>query len=82
MPVSTVRSITYDLLRKLDLTTFFGNPGSTEETFLKDFPADFTYPLALQEASAIAIADGYAQATGKPAIVNVHTGHGKRFCDY
>ncbi|WP_018388054.1 benzoylformate decarboxylase [Ancylobacter sp. FA202] len=76
MTGSTVRSVTYDLLRELGLTTFFGNPGSTEETFLKDFPADFTYHLALQEASAIAIADGYAQATGKPAIVNVHTAAG------
>jgi len=76
MAVSTVRTVTYDLLRSLGLTTIFGNPGSTEETFLKDFPADFTYHLALQEASAIAIADGYAQATGKPAIVNVHTAAG------
>ncbi|WP_238123732.1 MULTISPECIES: benzoylformate decarboxylase [unclassified Xanthobacter] len=76
MATSTVRSVTQDLLRQLELTTFFGNPGSTEETFLKDFPADFTYHLALQEASAIAIADGYAQATGKPAIVNVHTAAG------
>lgn len=76
MATSTVRTVTYELLRKLDLTTFFGNPGSTEETFLKDFPADFTYHLALQEASAIAIADGYAQATGKPALVNVHTAAG------
>ncbi|MGU3496982.1 benzoylformate decarboxylase [Xanthobacteraceae bacterium A53D] len=76
MAVSTVRSVTHDLLRELGLTTFFGNPGSTEETFLKDFPSDFTYHLALQEASAIAIADGYAQATGKPAIVNVHTAAG------
>ncbi len=73
---STVRSVTYDLLRQLNLTAFFGNPGSTEETFLKDFPSDFTYHLALQEASAIAIADGYAQATGQPAIVNVHTAAG------
>ncbi|MDE1567385.1 benzoylformate decarboxylase [Aquabacter sediminis] len=76
MVTSTVRTVTHDLLRKLELTTFFGNPGSTEETFLKDFPSDFTYHLALQEASAIAIADGYAQATGKPAIVNVHTAAG------
>lgn len=76
MAASTIRSVTYDLLRELGLTTFFGNPGSTEETFLKGFPSDFTYHLALQEASAIAIADGYAQATGKPAIVNVHTAAG------
>jgi benzoylformate decarboxylase len=76
LAASTVRDVTYDLLRKLQLTTFFGNPGSTEETFLKNFPRDFTYHLALQEASAIAIADGYAQATGRPAIVNVHTAAG------
>jgi hypothetical protein len=36
----TVHTVTYDLLRELGLTTVFGNPGSTEETFLKDFPDD------------------------------------------
>jgi len=41
----TVREVTYDLLRSLGLTTVFGNPGSTEETFLKDFPDDFSYVL-------------------------------------
>lgn len=46
----TVHDVTYDLLRKLGLTTVFGNPGSTEESFLRDFPEDFTYVLALQEA--------------------------------
>ena len=72
----TIREVTYGLLRELGLTTFFGNPGSTEETFLKNFPSDFEFVLALQEASAIAIADGYAQATRKPALVNVHTAAG------
>ena len=66
--------VTYDLLRSLGLTTVFGNPGSTEETFLKNFPDDFTYVLGLQEASVMAMADGFAQSTGKPALVNVHTG--------
>ena len=42
----TVHDVTYDLLRKLGLTTVFGNPGSTEQTFLQDFPDDFTYVLA------------------------------------
>lgn len=60
----SVRDATYQLLRELGLKTIFGNPGSTEETFLKNFPSDFKYVLALQEASVIAIADGYAQATG------------------
>ncbi|TCN55955.1 thiamine pyrophosphate-dependent enzyme [Rhodococcus sp. SMB37] len=72
----TIRDVTFDLLRKLGLTTVFGNPGSTEETFLKELPSDFRYILALQEASAVAIADGYAQATRSPALVNVHTSAG------
>ncbi len=72
----TVRETTYDLLRSLGLTTIFGNPGSTEETFLKNFPDDFSYVLGLQEASVMAMADGFAQSTGKPALVNVHTGAG------
>jgi benzoylformate decarboxylase len=41
----TVHSATYDLLCPLGMTTMFGNPGSTAETFLKNFPADFTYIL-------------------------------------
>ena len=72
----TVRDVTFDLLRSLELTTVFGNPGSTEETFLKNFPDDFTYVLGLQEASVMAMADGFAQSTGKPALVNVHTAAG------
>ncbi|WP_351225831.1 benzoylformate decarboxylase [Streptomyces sp. NPDC002133] len=73
---STVHSVTYDLLRSLGLTTVFGNPGSTEETFLQNFPDDFTYVLALQEASVIAMADGFAQTTRRPALVNVHSSAG------
>ena len=72
----TVWEATYDLLRKLGLKTVFGNPGSTEQPFLKNFPSDFDYILALQEASAVAMADGFAQATGKPALVNLHTSAG------
>lgn len=74
--VQTIRDATYDLLRSLGLTTVFGNPGSTEQSFLQKFPDDFTYVLALQEASVLAIADGFAQATGKPAVVNLHTAAG------
>jgi benzoylformate decarboxylase len=76
----TVQDATYNLLRKLGLTTIFGNPGSTEQPFLKNFPSDFEYVLGLQEATAVAMADGFAQATGKPALLNLHTsagtGHG------
>ena len=72
----TVWDATYNLLRKLGLTTVFGNPGSTEQPFLKNFPADFEYVLGLQEATAVAMADGFAQATGKPALLNLHTSGG------
>ncbi len=76
MTGKTVRDVTYQLLRELGLTTLFGNPGSTEETFLKDFPDDFRYIQTLHEASAVGAADGFAQANRRPAIVNVHTSAG------
>ncbi|MBS7707369.1 benzoylformate decarboxylase [Chelatococcus asaccharovorans] len=72
----TVKDVTFALLRKLGLTTIVGNPGSTEETFLKNFPADFRYVMALQEASVVGVADGLSQGLRKPVIVNVHTGAG------
>ncbi|MEU5780327.1 benzoylformate decarboxylase [Micromonospora lupini] len=74
--MATVRDATYDVLRTLGMTTVFGNPGSTEEPFLRDFPTDFHYVHALHEATAVAMADGYAQAAGRPAHVNLHTAPG------
>jgi benzoylformate decarboxylase len=72
----SVQDATYELLREFGLTTIFGNIGSTEGPFLKNFPPDFRYVLALQEASVIGMADGFAQATNRPALVNVHAGPG------
>ncbi|MDB5909172.1 MAG: uncharacterized protein JWP34_3286 [Massilia sp.] len=72
----TVRDALFELLRQLKLTTIFGNPGSTEETFLKNFPPDFRYVLGLQEASVVAMADGFAQDSGEAVLVNVHTAAG------
>src|SRR5580692_2687822 len=72
----TVHEATYRLLRRLGMTTIFGNPGSTEQPFLKNFPKDFQYVLGLQEASAVAMADGFAQGTKKPVLVNLHSGAG------
>jgi benzoylformate decarboxylase len=74
--MKTVQEAFFDVARRLNLTTIFGNPGSTEETLLKNFPSDFRYVLALQEAPAVAMADGYAQATGEPVLVNLHTAAG------
>ncbi|SHE79108.1 benzoylformate decarboxylase [Kaistia soli DSM 19436] len=74
--MATIRELTYDLLRRNGITTIFGNPGSNELPFLQDFPSDFRYVLALHEGVAIGIADGYAQATGRTALVNLHSAAG------
>jgi len=73
---TTVRQATIDLLRTHGLTTWFGNPGSSELTLLQDFPSDFQYLLGLQEMVPVGMADAYAQITGRPAIVNLHTAPG------
>jgi benzoylformate decarboxylase len=74
--MSTVREATFDLFRAHGMTTIFGNPGSTELPMLADFPDDFTYVLGLQELVVVGMADGYAQATGRPTHVNLHTAPG------
>ncbi len=72
----TVWHAFYNLLRQYDMRTMFGNPGSTEQPMLKNFPKDFEYILGLQEASVVAMADGYSQATRKPVVVSLHTSAG------
>src|SRR2546423_8700815 len=74
--MTTVRDAVYAFLRQRGMTTFFGNPGSTELPFLAQFPSDFTYVLGLQEAVAVGMADGFAQASGRPTLVNLHTAPG------
>jgi benzoylformate decarboxylase len=76
----TVREAVYSLLREFGLTTVFGNPGSTELPMFRDFPDDFRYVLGLQESVVVAMADGFAQARGDAALINLHSaigvGHG------
>src|ERR1700757_378255 len=74
--MSSVRQATIDLFRRYGLTTWFGNPGSSELTLLEDFPEDFRYVLGLQEMVPVGMADAYAQITRRPAVVNVHTAPG------
>ncbi|APU13584.1 thiamine pyrophosphate-dependent enzyme, putative carboligase or decarboxylase [Actinoalloteichus fjordicus] len=55
----------------------FGNPGTVEQGLLdagREF--DLDYILALQESVAVGMADGYARATQRPALVQLHTGVG------
>ncbi|MBF2073093.1 MAG: thiamine pyrophosphate-binding protein [Synechococcales cyanobacterium C42_A2020_086] len=53
----------------------FGNPGTSEEGFLdalQNYP-NLHYILTLQESVAVMMADGYARATQKPALVQLHS---------
>jgi len=74
--VITVREASFELFRAHGMTTMFGNPGSTELPMLSGWPDDFTYVLGLQEAVVVGMADGYAQASGRPTLVNLHTAPG------
>ncbi|MEU0600949.1 thiamine pyrophosphate-binding protein [Streptomyces sp. NPDC006393] len=56
----------------------FGNPGTVEQGFLdelRSFPS-VRYVLALQEATAVGMADGHARATRTPAVLQLHSGVG------
>jgi benzoylformate decarboxylase len=64
------------LFRQLGMTKIFGNPGSTELPMFRDFPADFSYVLGLQESIVVGMADGYAQATRNAAAINLHSAVG------
>ncbi|MFD1934329.1 MULTISPECIES: thiamine pyrophosphate-binding protein [Nonomuraea] len=60
------------------ISLMFGNPGTVEQGFLDvlEETQAMGYILALQEAAAVGIADGYARAGARPALVQLHTGVG------
>lgn len=81
-PARSGADILLDVLESEGCEYIFGNPGTTELPLvdaLGDRPG-LKYILGLQEATVVAMADGYAQASGKPGFVNLHTagglGHG------
>jgi benzoylformate decarboxylase len=74
--MTSVRDASFELFRRHGMTTIFGNPGSTELPMLGPFPDDFRYVLGLQEAVAVGMADGFAQASGNVTHVNLHTAPG------
>src|SRR5262245_41622838 len=67
-----------DLLKQEGVQIMFGNPGTTELPLMDAFAVenDIRYVLGLQEAAVMAMADGYAQATGKLTVVNLHVAPG------
>ncbi|HEY4411021.1 MAG TPA: thiamine pyrophosphate-binding protein, partial [Acidimicrobiia bacterium] len=75
MATTNGRNVLLEVLRTEGVVHCFGNPGTTELPFvdaLADQP-ELHYVLALQENVAVAMADGYAQASGRPSFVNLHT---------
>jgi benzoylformate decarboxylase len=78
MPVITGRHAFLEVLHQEGVEYIFGNPGTTELPLmdaLVDRP-DLKYILALQEAAAVGMADGYAQASGKVGVLNLHVSPG------
>src|SRR3982075_3739971 len=67
-----------DVLKQEGVAFIFGNPGTTELPLMDALAVenDLRYVLALQEAAVLAMAGGFAQASGKLAVVNLHVAPG------
>ncbi|MDH4248512.1 MAG: thiamine pyrophosphate-binding protein, partial [Deltaproteobacteria bacterium] len=78
MKAITGREALLRILQDEGVTHLFGNPGTTELPLmdaLADFP-QMNYVLAMQESVAMAMADGYARASGRLCAVNLHVAPG------
>ncbi|MGH8992971.1 MAG: thiamine pyrophosphate-binding protein, partial [Acidimicrobiia bacterium] len=76
--MTTGRQVLIEVLASEGVRHCFGNPGTTELPLIDELSAhpELRYILALQENVAVAMADGYAQASGRPSFVNLHTSAG------
>jgi benzoylformate decarboxylase len=78
LPAISGKRAFLELLKQEGVEILFGNPGTTELALMDALAVDneLRYVLALQEAAVMAMADGYAQASGKLAVVNLHVAPG------
>lgn len=78
MPFMSGKRAFLELLRQEGVEYIFGNPGTTELPLMDGLVAEpgLRYILGLQEAAVVAMADGYAEASGKVGVVNVHIAPG------
>jgi benzoylformate decarboxylase len=62
------------MLAEAGVRYIFGNPGTTELPLVDELVRDqrLQYILGLQEVPVMAMADGYAMATGQLGVVNLH----------
>jgi benzoylformate decarboxylase len=67
-----------EILKQEGVNHIFGNPGTTELPLMDALVErkDIHYFLALHEGVVISMAEGYARASGKLAVVNVHISPG------
>jgi benzoylformate decarboxylase len=72
--IRTGAELVQDFVAANSIEYVFGNPGTTETTFLAALAgSDAKYVLALNEPSAVGIAAGWSLATGSTAMVSLHT---------
>ena len=78
MPVMSGKRAFLDLLKQEGVGIMFGNPGTTELPLMDAFAVEneIRYILGLQEAALMAMADGYAQASGQLTVLNLHVAPG------
>jgi benzoylformate decarboxylase len=74
LPVISGKRAFLEILKQEGIDVMFGNPGTTELALMDALSVDneIRYTLGLQEAAVMAMADGYAQASGKLTCVNLH----------
>ena len=72
------KHILLDLLASEGVEFIFGNPGTTELPLLDAMVVEdrIRYILGLNEVVVMGMADGYAQATGRLAVCNLHAAPG------
>src|ERR671922_807075 len=70
----TGRAAFLQLLVDEGVTHLFGNPGTTELAIMEAVPEfpQLKFLLGLQESVVVAMADGFARASGRLAAANVH----------
>src|SRR5579871_6686481 len=78
LPAMSGKRAFLELLKQEGVEIVFGNPGTTELPLMDAFAVEneIKYILGLQEAAVMSMADGYAQASGKLAVLNFHVAPG------
>src|SRR5215831_15872522 len=78
LPAMSGKRAFLELLKQEGVEMVFGNPGTTELPLMDAFAVEneIKFVLGLQEAALMSMADGYAQASGKLAVLNFHVAPG------